>query len=137
MRILLACLTPLLILTSAAKILWRRSYRPLIGGPRWLRIHQVLEIYSSGGGRIETDLVPKRPNSIRDMNLLLLGFTVDGLTRIRRFNAEADEELEEIYLKLSALQFPRHINLYGNNCFAYVDHCIQNLNLSENYEYFS
>ena len=127
--ILLYLLTLHLTLLSTAKLMWRRTLRPLIGGPHWLRIHQVLEISSTSGGKIETDFVPKRPQSLPDLNLLLLGFTVDGLTRIRRFDFVDDDELGVIYRKLSALEYPEGLNLYRNNCFDYVEHCIVKLNL--------
>ena len=129
MRFVHIYLLALYLVTSLAEIICRRSFRPLIGGPKWLRIHQVLEISSTLGGKIETDFVPKRPQSLRDMNLLLFGFTVDGLTRIRRFDNDSDEELSGIYRKLSVLEFPDGLNLYRNNCFSYVDFCILKLDL--------
>lgn len=79
-------------------IVARRLYRPLIGGPSWLRIHQVLQLEEDReGGRVvkvQLDFVPRYAGDPMELLRLLLGGEVDGVVRLR-CNHINDEDTDE------------------------------------------
>jgi hypothetical protein len=119
-----------LVIHSQCRLSYRRLLRPLIGGPRWLKLHQALEVKSSLGGIVEFDFVPRRPGSISDLLTLLAGSSVEGLVRQRAVTSSTEavmsEELLMVIRRIDQSEFSTEpkLNLYRNNCFTFVEFCL-------------
>jgi hypothetical protein len=95
--------TFLIFLTAVNAVFFKQRYCPLIGGPKWLKLHRVVELYSSSStttttaGRESTinsalasavpvlvvDFVPKDAQAPLTLFSLVLGRSVPGDIRIR------------------------------------------------------
>ena len=131
--------SPLLLLLL---IVARRLYRPLIGGPSWLKIHQVLQL-QEGGKVAQLDFVPRHASNPVELLRLLLGGEVEGTVRLRcNYNGGAVEEESNSSSRLclflqrilptsslssssSSLEavsgFSTKLHLYNNNCVHFID----------------
>jgi hypothetical protein len=104
----------------------RFCFKPLIGGPDWLKIH-ISAIHKELN--VEMDFIPEFPYRKQNTIDLLFGKSIDGKVRVRNFGYDQDNNTStnQLFIKQNFihnvnLTFNTKLNLYSNNCYHFVYH---------------
>ena len=149
--------TPFFIFLSIAvvnAVFFKQRYSPLVGGPKWLKLHRVVELYSSStAGRESTinsapasavpvlvvDFVPKDAQAPLTLLSLVLGRSVPGDIRIRVGGASSiargtqqQPVVDDTAALLASVQCyvdssDSTLNLYTRNCYTFTDGLVEHL----------
>lgn len=115
-------------------------FKPLIGGPEFLKLHVSIQYDDPSHGRTRMDFVPERPEDADAISNLIRGLSVDGKVRelnaIDKYGNELDQSKEDLddncnrskMVDVIRQSFDPQLNLYKNNCYHFAYHfyqCVQ------------
>ena len=116
---------------------------PLVGGPRWLRLHQAVVFEDKSEGRLRLlDFMPREPQSLETAAKLLSFNSVEGIVRAKEISAmprfgSITKSIEMNYCDLEALasklfeSYDRQLSLRSNNCRTFVGVVIEEAYLQQ------
>ena len=105
---------------------------PLVGGPRWLKLHQAVIFEDKSEGRLRLlDFMPREPQSLETAAKLLSFNSVEGIVRVKEISAmprfgSITKSIEMNYCNVEALtsnlleSYDRQLSIRSNNCRTFV-----------------
>ena len=109
----------ILILSISARPKLSFGFKPLIGAPKFMRIHVVVTLQQDAEVSY-LDFLPIDPTNPSTLQRLILGQDGPGEIRDRRTPGYNDDQRLIEYM-ISG--FNKDINLYTNNCYHFAYHC--------------